>query len=169
MAGCGSASDGVAWNTLPVEIEVATPELDICTHDAVDMLNASLGNVFVVGAQGAPIRVECDEEYFGEEIPADTAGVRRVVGMALRTVDETRLTSCVVKVRYCPTSTNYCGQSRIEVVAHELFHCLGFSIKDHALEAPCVFNAEQDYSGDELLPVCSEMVELFNSRYGDLN
>lgn len=162
------AVDGPAWNTLPVEIEAATPELDICTRDAVALLNASLGNVFVVGAAGAPIRVECDAAYFGGEMPAD-AETPQIIGTALRSVDESRITSCVAKLRICPVSANYCGQSYVELIAHELFHCLGFTLADHALETPCVFNAQLVFSGDEFLPVCPEMVDLFNSRYGDLN
>lgn len=153
VAGCGSAE---RWESLPVSVFFANSTLNPCLVEAVAGLNEGLGVTVFEIREAGPVMVEC------AEIPGAATGKAVWIPGDGGTIE-----SCVASLEPCPESAADCRPRsvRAKIVAHELWHCLGFT--NHSETQECL--SQSDFSGSDAMTisemVCPEMVEAFNDLY----
>jgi len=140
LSGCGGAQIG-GYNGLPLLVTI-TPEMQEATLGAIDGLNNVLGPSFEVGE--GDITVTCDIEH---KYTTD-----KFIGMYYK------------RQVFLDCDREISEEKKALIVAHELFHALGFL--EHYDNPECLNSRSSPARGRVEDAICPEMLEDFNLVYG---
>ena len=144
LVGCGGAQLTESGAGLPFFVTPQS-ELQEATIIAIDGLNEALGYALELGDEGN-IEVRCDTEH--KYTGGQTVGV------------------CYGNEVLLDCERQMPMEKKALVVAHELFHCIGFL--DHYEDPSCLNYEMSPASGAVEDAVCDEMKADFVEKYGDL-
>ena len=140
LSSCGGAQIG-GYNGLPLLVTM-TPEMQEATLGAIDGLNNVLGPSFEIGE--GDITVTCDIEH--------------------KYTTDKRIGIYYQRQVFLDCDREISAEKKALIVAHELFHALGFI--EHYDNPECLNSSSSPDRGRVEDAVCSEMIEDFDSVYG---
>lgn len=149
---CGSCTvdvDDVVWERLPVRIGVLRDSLTPDIEEAIEKLNESLGDVYVIDNSNPQVVISCDYKMAEE----------KEIGRYNLTFSSDYAWSPVYfDTGYIVTRCDY--EDHVTTLAHELYHTLGFV--GHSEDPSCISHHEYR----PIMGMCQEMIDNFNQKYG---
>jgi hypothetical protein len=158
--GCGG---GARWAELPVGVKMVEGELDLSKlnpeveerlNAGIEQVNERLGDVFTEGDQ---IEVKC----VFHPIDGDIFSLARC---NYDTDGDGIITNALIRIK-CYYWLNEPFDKMVNLIIHELWHCLGF---DGHYENKACIGSHWLVEDTETLSICDEMVDDFHAKYPEM-